>query len=121
MRSVATRMVRFGLYADAEGLARVGEIIDREVASRAARIADRTVLRAFSAGEPSLAEAYAFLADQWAIEHPGADAGGRQAVELHVRLVCSLRTYRAVRKAVIRGLCPEGAAPHTCHVPWSAW
>ncbi|MEU9032944.1 hypothetical protein AB0D46_36670 [Streptomyces sp. NPDC048383] len=118
---MATRMMRFSLYADAEGLARVGEIIDREVAFRAARVADRTVVRETSDGDPPMAEANAFLVDQWAIEHPGADAGERQAVDLHVRLDCSLRTYRAVRKAVIRGLCPEGAAPHTCLVPWSAW
>ncbi|MFF4323481.1 hypothetical protein [Streptomyces sp. NPDC001568] len=118
---MATRRVKFGLYADAEGLARVGEIIDRHVASRAARITDKAVVRTSPAGEPSMAEAYSFLVDQWAIEHPGADPGERRAVELHVRLVCSLRTYRAVRKAVIRGLCPEGAGPHTCHVPWSAW
>ncbi|MDA5280220.1 hypothetical protein [Streptomyces sp. Isolate_45] len=116
---MGTRVLRFGLYADTEGLAGVAEVVDREVACRAARVTDWTVVRA--ADDPSLAQGYDFLAEQWAIEHPGGDGGGWEAAELHVRLVCSLRTYRALRKAVIRGLCPEGAAPHTCRVPWSAW
>ncbi|MFF3019353.1 hypothetical protein [Streptomyces sp. NPDC057939] len=112
-------MLRFGLYADAEGLAWVAEVVDREVARRAARVTRSIVVRA--ADDPSLARGYEFLAEQWAIEHPGADSGRREAAELHVRLVCSLRTHRALRKAVIRGLCPEGAGPHTCRVPWSGW
>ncbi|CAL9523945.1 hypothetical protein [Streptomyces sp. Tu 3180] len=115
-----TRTLRFGLYADEEALAWVDTIVDGAVASRGARIAGRTVARTSPDGGTTTAELYDFLAEQWAWEHPGQSGGTREPVELRVRLVCSLRTWRAVRKAVLRGLCPQGTAPHTCRVPWFA-
>ncbi|MEU6476194.1 hypothetical protein ABZ858_04760 [Streptomyces sp. NPDC047017] len=114
-----TRTLRFGLYADEQGLARVREILAAAVAARSARIAEETVVRALDGGTTT-AEAYDLLAEQWAWEHPGGDSGAREAVELRARLVCSLRTWRGVRKAVLKGLCPEGDAPHVCQVPWFA-
>ncbi|MEU7044114.1 hypothetical protein AB0A77_24060 [Streptomyces varsoviensis] len=113
-----TRILRFGLYADEEGLAWVRGLVGRAAGTRSARIVEADVVRAYPGGDLTTAEMYDFLADQWAIEHPGQDSGAREAVELRVRLVCSLRTWRAIRKAVLKGLCPEGLAPHTCHVPW---
>ncbi|GHD74726.1 MULTISPECIES: hypothetical protein [Streptomyces] len=106
------RKLTFGLYADAEGLARVRSLVEDAVASRGARITTMS--------ERPAADAYDFLAAQWAVEHPGQSSGARQPIELRVRLLCSLRTRRSLRKAVIEALCPEGTAPHTCHVPWSA-
>ncbi|MFD3695317.1 hypothetical protein ACFWUZ_04035 [Streptomyces sp. NPDC058646] len=116
-----TRKLRFGLYADEEGLAWVRESVGREAGARGARIVDETVLRAGAHSGRTTAELCDFLAEQWAVENPGRSSGTREAVVLDVRLVCSLRTYRAVRKAALRALCPEGAGPHTCRVPWSAW
>ncbi|MET9609724.1 hypothetical protein ABZZ17_32460 [Streptomyces sp. NPDC006512] len=118
---MGTRTLRFDLYADTDGLAWVGELVDREAASRRARVTARTVVRARPDGGPADDGHDGLLAEQWAVENPGLSSGGRESVGLRVRLDCSLRTYRAVRKAVIRGLCPEGTAPHTCRVPWSAW
>ncbi|MEU6312233.1 hypothetical protein [Streptomyces sp. NPDC047014] len=113
-----TRVLRFGLYADEAGLARVTGLVHRAAGGRGARIVRTEIVRTYPHGGPTAAEAYELLAEQWEIEHPGEDAGGREAVELRVRMVCSLRVWRAVRKAVIEGLCPEGAAPHVCRVPW---
>ncbi|GGW45080.1 hypothetical protein [Streptomyces griseoloalbus] len=112
--------LRFGLYADEEGLAWVESLVDGAVASRSARIAGRTVLRTLPDSGMTTADLYDHLAEQWALEHPGRGSGAREPVELRVRLVCSLRTRRAIRKAVLRGLCPQGSAPHTCRVPWCA-
>ncbi|MFK0119442.1 hypothetical protein [Streptomyces sp. NPDC090994] len=108
-----TRSLRLGLYGDAEGLAWAGGVVDEAVAVRGARVVERTVVTA-------LPEDYDHLVEQWAWEHPGEDPGRRKVVELYVRLRCSLRVWRAVRKAVLRGLCPEGDRPHVCRVPWSA-
>lgn len=107
------RSWRLGLYGDAEELAWAGRVVEQAAASRGARIVERTVL-------PALPEDYDHLVEQWAWEHPGEDPGRRQVAELYVRLRCSLRVWRAVRKAALRGLCPEGDGPHVCRVPWSA-
>ncbi|MET7293301.1 hypothetical protein ABZS79_14400 [Streptomyces griseoloalbus] len=112
------RVLRFGLYADEEGLAWVESLVDGAVASRSARITGRTVRRTLPDSAMTTADLYDHLAEQWAWEHPGHDGGAREPVELRVRLVCSLRTWRAIRKAVLRDLCPRGPAPHTCRVPW---
>ncbi|MCX4546361.1 hypothetical protein [Streptomyces sp. NBC_01565] len=105
-----TRDLAFGLYADAEGLLWVRTLIEDAVGARSARIV--------GVSETSPVDAYDFLAQQWAVEHPARSSGDRQPTELRVRLLCSLRTRRALRKAVITALCPEGTAPHTCRVPW---
>lgn len=115
-----TRCLTFGLYADEQGLAWVGRLVEDAVDSRSARIIGEGVAHAFPASELSTAEVYGFLAEQWAVEHPAQGSGARQPVELRVRLACSLRTWRAIRKTVIKALCPEGTAPHTCRVPWMA-
>ncbi|MFJ2897404.1 hypothetical protein ACIO87_21270 [Streptomyces sp. NPDC087218] len=115
-----TRSLRFGLYADEQGLAWVQELVDAAVGSRSARIVDRAVVHEFPGSGMTTADAYDHLTEQWAWENPGLDSGAREAVELRVRLVCSLRTWRAIRKTVIRTLCPEGTAPHLCRVPWAA-
>ncbi|MFJ3975601.1 hypothetical protein [Streptomyces sp. NPDC090021] len=104
-----TRDLAFGLYADERGLADVTKLVEAAVAPRSARIVAATVI------DPC---PYDFLAEQWAVEHPGRDSGTRRTVELRVRLTCSLRTWRFVRRAVITSLCPEG--PHACAVPWFA-
>jgi hypothetical protein len=114
------RTLMFGLYADEEGLAWVGGLVDAAVGARSARLVGRTVARTCEGSGATTAEMYDYLADQWAWENPGQSSGAREPVELRVRLACSLRTWRAVRKAVIRALCPEGDASHTCRVPWSA-
>jgi hypothetical protein len=113
-----TRTLRLGLYADEAHLAWAGALVDGAVAARRARLVERTVLRTLPGSRTTTAYLYDDLAEQWALEHPGHDAGGREPVELRVRLVCSLRTWRAVRKAVLRALCPQGAQPHVCRVPW---
>ncbi|MFE7272217.1 hypothetical protein [Streptomyces sp. NPDC057623] len=107
-----TRTLRFGLYADEQGLAWVKGLVDEVVGAREARIVGETVEHS--------ADAYDHLAEQWGWENPGQSSGAREAVELRVRLACSLRTWRTIRKAVIRALCPEGTGPHVCRVPWAA-
>ncbi|MEU1122258.1 hypothetical protein ABZ371_01405 [Streptomyces sp. NPDC005899] len=114
------RTLDFGLYADDQGLAWARGLVHRAVASRSARIVGETVSHTLDGDGSTTADVYDFLAEQWAWEHPGEGAGEREAVKVRVRLVCSLRTWRAVREAVIRALCPEGAAPHACRVPWIA-
>lgn len=110
----------FGLYADGQGVARVRGIVGDAVAARSASIVAEDVSHtAFGCDAPT-ADIYDHLAEQWDLEHPGQDSGAREPVELRVRLRCSLRTWRAIRKEVIRSLCPEGMAPHVCRVPWSA-
>ncbi|GGV87269.1 hypothetical protein GCM10015535_36660 [Streptomyces gelaticus] len=115
-----TRILRFGLYADEQGLAWVRELVDRSAGLRSARIVRADVARTCPDSGLTTAEMYDFLAEQWALEHPGQHSGEREAVELRVQLACSLRTWRAIRKAVIAALCPEATAPHTCRVPWCA-
>ncbi|MCX4681121.1 hypothetical protein OG413_38620 [Streptomyces sp. NBC_01433] len=117
---MTTRILRFGLYADTQGLAWVRELVDGNAASRSARIIKEEVARTYPDSGLTTAEMYDSLAEQWAFEHPGQNSGEREAVELRVSLDCSLRTWRAIRKTVIRALCPEGMAPHTCRVPWFA-
>jgi hypothetical protein len=114
------RILRFGLYADEQGLTWVRELVDRTVRSRSARIVEADVAHTYPDSDLTTAEMYDFLAEQWAIEHPGQNSGEREAVELRVHLACSLRTWRAIRKSVINSLCPEGMAPHACRVPWCA-
>lgn len=115
-----TRTLRIGLYADEQGLAWVRGLVDEAAGARGARIVDVTVARTFPASGMTTADAYDHLAEQWEWENPGQGSGAREAVELRVRLACSLRTWRTIRKTVIRELCPEGTAPHTCRVPWAA-
>ncbi|MFF7370641.1 hypothetical protein ACIP3A_24665 [Streptomyces tricolor] len=117
---MTTRDLTFGLYADEAGLAWVEGLVRGAVGARRARILGWTVADSCAGGELSTADAYDHLAQQWAYENPGRNSGRRAAVELRVRLACSLRTWRAIRKAVIRTLCPEGMAPHACRVPWCA-
>ncbi|CAM5310240.1 hypothetical protein [Streptomyces avidinii] len=117
------RKLTFGLYADEQGLARVLNLVEDAVRSRNARntrIVGVTVARTDPGGEPSAADGYDFLAEQWAVEHPGQGSGARQPVELRLCLVCSRRTHRAIRRTVISTLCPEETAAHTCRVPWTA-
>ncbi|MBP8531659.1 hypothetical protein [Streptomyces sp. MK37H] len=115
-----TRTLRFGLYADEQGLAWVRELVETAVGSRSARIVSESVAHTFPGSELTTADVYDLLAEQWAVEHPGQSSGAREAVELRVHLGCSLRTWRAIRKTVIKALCPEGMAPHACPVPWMA-
>ncbi|MFE2477067.1 hypothetical protein [Streptomyces sp. NPDC059389] len=110
-----TRDLTFGLYADDEGLAWVGVLVEDVVGPRSARIVGTTTTTT------PVVDADDFLARQWAVEHPGRTSGSRRSVTLRLRVVCSLRTRRALRKALIAALCPEGAAPHACRVPWSAY
>ncbi|MEV7556846.1 hypothetical protein ACGFYY_34760 [Streptomyces sp. NPDC048331] len=114
-----TRVVRFGLYADERGLAWVQGLVADAVGSRSARITRTSVLRTLPGSGMPAAEMYEHLVEQWGIEHPGEGSGAREPVELRVDLDCSLRTWRAVRATVVKGLCPEGTAPHTCRVPWA--
>ncbi|MGW0707222.1 hypothetical protein ACWD4G_14895 [Streptomyces sp. NPDC002643] len=114
-----TRTVKFGLYTDEEGMAWVGTLLRDAVATRSARITETTVAHTLVGGMPA-AEMYDLLADQWTHEHPDQSPGDRELVEFRVHLACSLRTWRAIRKTMIRTLCPEGTAPHTCRVPWFA-
>ncbi len=106
------RRLRLGLYADEQGLAWVQGLVEDAVGTRSARIVDGTVAHTAD-------DSLDFLAEQWTVEHPDQSPGSRQPVELEVHLGCSLRTWRAIRKAVLAALCPEGSAPHTCRVPWT--
>ncbi|MFD3940810.1 hypothetical protein ACFWSF_37125 [Streptomyces sp. NPDC058611] len=115
-----TRDLRFGLYTDEQGLTWVRGLVADAVGSRAARTAAETVAHAFPGSGLTTADVYDFLTEQWAVEHPAQSSGERQPIELRVQVVCSLRTWRAIRKAVVRALCPEGTAPHACRVPWMA-
>jgi hypothetical protein len=116
-----TRNLRFGLYADEEGLAWVRGLVTEAVAGRSVRVVEDSVVRTCPGSGLTTAYLYDHLAEQWAWENPGRGSGARQAVELRVKLACSLRTWRAIRKTVIRTLCPAGMGPHICRVPWSAW
>ncbi|MFE9178532.1 hypothetical protein ACFYN5_20085 [Streptomyces sp. NPDC007126] len=115
-----TRTLRFGLYADERGLTRVRALVEESVGSRSARIVGESVAHTVLGGELPTADVYDHLSEQWSLEHPGQSSGTRETVELCVRLKCSLKTWRAIRKSVIRGLCPEGRQPHACRVPWIA-
>lgn len=115
-----TRDLRFGLYADEQGLAWVKELVADAAGSRSARMIGETVAHTLPGSGLSTADVYDFLAEQWAVEHPARSSGQRQPVELRVHLACSLRAWRGIRKEVIRALCPEGTAPHACRVPWMA-
>ncbi|MFE7046586.1 hypothetical protein P6B95_37435 [Streptomyces atratus] len=115
-----TRTLSFGLYADERGLAWARNLVREAVASRSARLVEDNVAHTVFGSELTTADVYGFLAEQWVAEHPGESSGERVPVELSVRVVCSLRTWRAIRKAVIRALCPEGPKPHACRVPWIA-
>ncbi|MFF8258887.1 hypothetical protein [Streptomyces virginiae] len=106
------RRLRFGLYADEHGLDWVEGLVEDAVGSRNARIVEWTVAHTAD-------DSLDFLAEQWAVEHPAQSPGSRQPVELEVHLGCSLRTWRATRKAVLTALCPPGSVPHTCRVPWT--
>ncbi|MDK0524693.1 hypothetical protein [Streptomyces sp. ML-6] len=120
VEAMRTRALRFGLYADEQGLAWVQGLVDAAVGSRSARIVDRAVVHELPGSGLTTADAYDHLTEQWDWENPGLDRGAREAVELRVRLVCSLRTWRVIRRTVIRTLCPAGTAPHVCRVPWAA-
>ncbi|WP_404952986.1 hypothetical protein [Streptomyces sp. 147326] len=115
-----TRDLKFGLYADEQGLAWVRQLVEDVVGSRSARIISETAAHTLPGSGLATADVYDLLAEQWAVEHPAQSSGARQPIELRVHLVCSLRTRRAIRKEVIKALCPEGTAPHTCRVPWMA-
>ncbi|MFD7785811.1 hypothetical protein ACFV4Q_22365 [Streptomyces nojiriensis] len=118
-----TRKLTLGLYADEQGLAWVESLVEDAVRSRNARntrIVGATVADSLPGDAGSTADAYDFLAQQWAVEHPGRSSGERRPVELRVRLVCSRRAHRVIRRTVISTLCPEDTAPHACRVPWSA-
>ncbi|MFI5806852.1 hypothetical protein [Streptomyces sp. NPDC051561] len=117
---MSKRTMSFGLYADEDGLAWVEGVVRGAVLPRSARIVRLYVTDTFRGSGMSAAEGYDLLAEQWAIENPGQDSGARQSVELRLELDCSLKNWRSVRNAVIRGLCPEGMAAHTCRVPWMA-
>ncbi|MFE6906504.1 hypothetical protein [Streptomyces erythrochromogenes] len=106
------RRLGLGLYADAQGLAGVRSLVEDAVGSRNARIVGGTVAL-------TVDDRLDFLAEQWAVEHPGRSSGSRQPAYMEVRLRCSLRTWRAIRKAVLTGLCPEGSGPHICRIPWT--
>ncbi|MFE5718032.1 hypothetical protein [Streptomyces erythrochromogenes] len=106
------RRLRLGLYADEQELAWVRSLVEDAVGSRKARILGGTVAITVDDGLD-------FLAEQWAVEHPGRSGGSRQQVTMDVSLGCSLRTWRAIRKAVLTALCPEGSGPHICRVPWT--
>lgn len=115
-----TRVLKFGLYADEQGLAWVSKLVGEAVGSRSARIVDEAIVRILPGSELSTADVYDHLAEQWAVEHPAQSSDARETVELRVHLLCSLRTWRAIRKTVIKTLCPESMAPHICRVPWAA-
>ncbi|MEU8465925.1 hypothetical protein [Streptomyces sp. NPDC029003] len=106
-----TRGLAFALYMDAEGLERVQGLIADAVEASSARVVGMSAVPA---------DGYGFLAQQWDVEHPGRSRGARRPVELRVRLACSLRTRRELRKALIATLCPAGQAEHVCPAPWMA-
>ncbi|MET9469664.1 hypothetical protein ABZY44_33720 [Streptomyces sp. NPDC006544] len=120
-----TRTLRFDVYADEAGVAWVTGIVQEAVVARRAHLVRLSVVkRGAGSGQPTADEDGGggegdILAEQWAHEHPGQDSGTRTSVELCVRVRCSLRTRRALRKAVLDALCPAGPAPHICRVPWS--
>ncbi|MBO8195541.1 hypothetical protein ITI46_28405 [Streptomyces oryzae] len=114
------RWLRFGVYADDEGLEFVQDVIRRELAGRCAAPAGLWVRTGELGGGVTAEEMYGDLREQWAVEHPGEDPGARRPAEVAVRVKCSLRVWRALRKGILRGLCPEGSGPHVCRVPWAA-
>ncbi len=119
------------MYADEAGLAWVTGIIRQAVAAHSARLVQLSLADGGAgSGRPAADEhqhehgyededEVDILAEQWAHEHPGQDSGTRTSVELCVRVRCSLRTRRALRKAVLETLCPAEPTPHICRVPWS--
>ncbi|MCX5589315.1 hypothetical protein OHA91_35145 [Streptomyces erythrochromogenes] len=106
------RRLRLGLYADEQGLAWVRRLVEDAIGSRHARIIGGTLAH-------TVDDELDFLVEQWTVEHPGQNSGSRQPVYREVHLGCSLRTWRAIRKAVLTALCPEGSGPHICRVPWT--
>ncbi|MFJ3505336.1 hypothetical protein [Streptomyces sp. NPDC090135] len=87
-----TRVLKFGLYADEQGLAQVGRLVGEAVGSRSARIVGETIVRTFPGSGLSTADVYDQLTQQWAVEHPAQSSGAREPVELRVHVLCSLRT-----------------------------
>jgi hypothetical protein len=61
-----TRNLRFGLYADEQGLAWVRDIVDRTAGSRSAQIVKLDVARTYPDSDLTTAEMYDLLAEQWA-------------------------------------------------------
>lgn len=114
------RSLNFVLYADERGMEWIKGITESAARARGTRVVTWQQERTSGAGIGPLDNAYGFLAQQWAYEHPGETPGGRHLVELRVGVVCSLRVWRALRKTVLREMCPEGNAPHACRVPWIA-
>ncbi|MEU2719722.1 hypothetical protein ACFW4X_11000 [Streptomyces smyrnaeus] len=114
------RWLRFGVFADEEGLEFVRDVIRRELAARRVTVVGPLQERDRLDDGCTAEYLYGDLREQWEIEHPGQDAGRRRPLEVAVRVRCSLRVWRAVRKGIIRGLCPEGNGPHVCRVPWTA-
>ncbi|MFD6967694.1 hypothetical protein [Streptomyces sp. NPDC059949] len=99
-----TRRLAFGLYADEQGLAWVEGLVEDAVRSRNARntrIVSATAAHTVPGSGLPTADMYDYLAHQWAVEHPGQSSGARQAVELRVRVVCSRRAHRVIRRTVI--------------------
>lgn len=110
------RKLIFGLYADRSGLNWVEDIIRSAACERGVCVQRTEVCSYPDADIPD----YGFLGDQWRDEHPGKRPEDRRPVELRATVPCSLRVWRALRKEVLRRMCPEGNHPHTCEVPWMA-
>ncbi|MFI8850375.1 hypothetical protein ACIGW3_09320 [Streptomyces sp. NPDC053499] len=114
------RWLRFGIFADGDGVAFVEDVVRREVAGRCATVVGWRVVGGDLGGGVTAEEMYGDLREQWVVEHPGEDPGDRRPVEVAVGVKCSLRVWRALRKGILRELCPQGDAPHVCRVPWMA-
>ncbi|MFB7593563.1 hypothetical protein [Streptomyces sp. NPDC056160] len=65
--------MKFGVYADEEGLAWVGGLVAEASRARGARLVGQTVVGGVVDAGSGLAtaEMYDFLAQEWALEHPG--------------------------------------------------
>jgi hypothetical protein len=77
-----TRTVRFGLYADEQGLAWVKGLVAEAVGARSARIVRATVAHTFPGSGSTTADVYDHLAEQWEWEHreqwrPGSGRAAR--------------------------------------------
>ncbi|MEV4870756.1 hypothetical protein [Streptomyces syringium] len=114
------RALNFVLYADERGMEWVKQITKSAARERGTRVVTWQQAWTSDAGSEPPDDAFDFLAQQWAYEHPGEAPDGRRLVELRVGVVCSLRVWRALRKTVLRKMCPEEDAPHACQVPWIA-
>ncbi|MFC4562978.1 hypothetical protein ACFO4E_14030 [Nocardiopsis mangrovi] len=72
-------------------------------------------------GDPmTVAELYAELAEQWSVENPGREPGGRAVRELRVGVLADPALRRGLQDRLAALACPDPGHAGPCPVPWSS-